>query len=176
MATPPNEACPACAGLRARAESAEAQLTEARAQLAAIQTQRASRKRRKSPAAPSEDWLLVEELRALLNVSVGELATRLGLAYSTVLGKAQETPLSPGLREKLRALKRAQLDAMAVSPKRGSRESSQDFVLDCDVGPALPPPPPKLRGGRRPVAPRACELARVGGTGGRSASARDRCP
>ena len=114
MAAQPKEACPACAALRARAELAETQLAEARAQLAAIQTQRASRKRRKSPDSPSEDWLLVEEIRALLNVSVGELATRLGLAYSTVLGKAQERPLSPALREKLHALKREHLEPMAA--------------------------------------------------------------
>jgi DNA-binding transcriptional regulator YiaG len=114
MAARPTAACSACAGLRARAELAEAKLAEARTQLAAIQTQRASRKRRKSPAAPSEDWLLVEEIRGLLNVSVGELATRLGLAYSTVLGKAQERPLSPALREKLHALKREHLAAIAA--------------------------------------------------------------
>lgn len=114
MAAPPTEACPACAALRARAERAEAQLTEAQTQLAAIQTQRASRKRRKSPDSPSEDWLLVEEVRGLLNVSVGELATRLGLVYSTVLGKAQERPLSPRLREELRALKREHLETVAA--------------------------------------------------------------
>lgn len=107
---------PACAGLRARAERAEAQLAEARAQLAALQTQRASRQRRKRPASPSPDWLLVEEVRGLLTLSVGELATRLGLAYSTVLGKAQETPLSPGLREKLLTLKREHLAARAAKP------------------------------------------------------------
>jgi multidrug efflux pump subunit AcrA (membrane-fusion protein) len=113
MAAPPIEACPACAGLRARAEQAEAQLSEvqaqlakAQAQLAAIQTQRVSRRRRKRPASPSPDWLLVEEVRGLLALSVGDLATRLGLNYSTVLGKAQEKPLSPGLRDKLLALKR----------------------------------------------------------------------
>jgi len=33
--------------------------------------------------------------------------------YSTVLGKAQETPLSPGLREKVLALKREHLAASA---------------------------------------------------------------
>jgi multidrug resistance efflux pump len=129
-------ACPACVGLRARAEDAEAQLAEANAQLAqaqaqlaeaqaqlgTIQQRRASRnrrnrrKRRKRPASPSTDWVLVEEIRHLLNVSMGELAARLGLAYSTVLGKAQETPLSPGLREKLRALKREHVAAMAVKP------------------------------------------------------------
>jgi DNA-binding transcriptional regulator YiaG len=116
MAAPPTEACPTCAGLRARAEQAEAQLAEAQAQLAAIQTQRASRKRRKRPASPSADWLLIEEIRGLLNLSVGELAARLGLAYSTVLGKAQETPLSPGLRDKLLALKREHLAASAAPP------------------------------------------------------------
>jgi hypothetical protein len=116
MAARPTAACSACAGLRARAELAEAQLAEARTQLAAIQTQRASRKRRKSPDSPSTDWLLVEEVRGLLNVSVGELATRLGLAYSTVLGKAQERSLSPALREKLQALKREHLEAMAERP------------------------------------------------------------
>jgi hypothetical protein len=47
----------------------------------------------------------VEEIRELLHLSVGDLATRLGLAYSTVLGRAQERPLSPDLREKLLALK-----------------------------------------------------------------------
>ena len=114
MAARPKAACSACAGLRARAELAEAKPAEAQAQLAAIHTQRASRKRRKSPAAPSEDWLLVEEIRGLLNVSVGELATRLGLAYSTVLGKAQERPVSPALREKLHALKREHLAAIAA--------------------------------------------------------------
>ena len=98
------------------AELAEAQIAEARAQIAAVQTQRASRKRRKSPDSPSEDWLIVEEIRSLLNVSVGELATRLGLAYSTVLGKAQERPLSPALREKLRALKREHSSATAMKP------------------------------------------------------------
>jgi multidrug efflux pump subunit AcrA (membrane-fusion protein) len=111
MAAPSTDACPQCAGLRTRAEQAEAQLAEAQAQLAAIQTQRASRQRRKRPASPSPDWLLVEEVRGLLNLSVGKLATRLGLAYSTVLGKSQETPLSPGLREKLLALKREHLAA-----------------------------------------------------------------
>jgi hypothetical protein len=116
MAAPPIEACPTCAGLRARAELAEAQLAEAHAQLAAIQTQRASRKRRKRPASPSPDWLLVEEVRGLLNLSVGELAARLGLAYSTVLGKAQETPLSPALRDKLLALKGKHLAARAAKP------------------------------------------------------------
>jgi len=55
----------------------------------------------------------VEEIRGLLNLSVGKLATRLGLAHSTVLGKAQETPLSPGLREKVLALKREHLAASA---------------------------------------------------------------
>jgi hypothetical protein len=44
-------------------------------------------------------------------VPVGELATRLGLAYSTVLGKAQERPLSPALREKLHALQSEHLAA-----------------------------------------------------------------
>ena len=63
------------------------------------------------PDAPSSDWLLVEEIRDLLHLSVGDLAARLGLAYSTVLGKAQERPLScpPGLREKLHALRREHL-------------------------------------------------------------------
>ncbi len=116
MAAPSTDACPACAGLRARAEQAEAQLAEAQAQLAALQTQRASRQRRKRPTSPSSDWLLVEEIRGLLNLSVGELATRLGLAYSTVLGKAQERPLSPGVREKLLALKREHLAARAAKP------------------------------------------------------------
>ncbi len=111
MATPSPEGCPSCAVLRARAERAEAQLAEAQAQLAAIQKKGASRKRRKQPASPSPDWLLVEDVRGLLNLSVGKLAERLGLAYSTVLGKAQETPLSPGLREKLLALKREHLAA-----------------------------------------------------------------
>ena len=83
MAAPRTPACPACAALRARAEQAEAQLAEAQAQLAALQTHRAARKRRKVPDAPSSDWLLVEEIRDLLHVSVGDLATRLGLAYST---------------------------------------------------------------------------------------------
>ncbi|MEP7124061.1 MAG: hypothetical protein ABJE95_24250 [Byssovorax sp.] len=116
MAARSREACPTCAGLRERAERAEAQLSEARAQLAAIQTQRASRKRRKRPASPSPDWLLVEETRALLNLSVGDLAARLGLAFSTVLGKAQDRPLSPDLRDKLLTLKREHLAATA--PKR----------------------------------------------------------
>ena len=111
MAAPSTETCPACAGLRARAEKAEAQLAEAQAQLAAVQTQRASRQRRKRPASPSPDWLLVEEVRSLLTLSVGDLATRLGLNYSTVLGKAQEKPLSPVLRDKLSALKREHLAA-----------------------------------------------------------------
>ena len=114
MGAPSNDICPACADLRARAEQAEAQLAEAQAKLAALQTQRASRKRRKRPASPSPDWLLVEEVRGLLNLSVGELATRLGLAYSTVLGKAQETPLSPGLREKVLTLKHEHLAARAA--------------------------------------------------------------
>lgn len=123
MTAPPTKACSACAGLRARAEQAEAKLAEAQAklaeaqaQLAAIQTQRASRKRRKRPDSPSPDWLLVEEIRGLLNLSVGELATRLGLAFSTVLGKAQEKPLSAGLREKLLALKREHLASTAAKP------------------------------------------------------------
>ena len=81
------------------------------AQLAALQNRRASRKRRKRPASPRLDWLLVEEVRGLLALSVGEVATRLGLTYSTVLGKAQEKPLSPGLRDKLLALKREHLAA-----------------------------------------------------------------
>ncbi len=105
------DACPQCAGLRARAEQAEAQLAEALAQLAVLQNRRASRKRRKRPASPSPDWLLVEEIRGLLALSVGELATRLGLNYSTVLGKAQEKPLFSGLRDKLLALKREHLAA-----------------------------------------------------------------
>jgi DNA-binding transcriptional regulator YiaG len=116
MAARSSDACPACARLRARAERAEAQLAEAQAQLAAIQTHRADRKRRKVPDAPSADWLLVEEIRELLHLSVGDLATRLGLAYSTVLGRAQEKPLSPGLREKLQALKREHLAAIAAKP------------------------------------------------------------
>ena len=116
MAAQPTEACPACAGLRERAERAEAQLAEAQAQLAALQTHRAARKRRKVPDSPSADWLLVEEIRGLLHLSVGDLAARLGLAYSTVLGKAQERPLSAGLREKLVTLKREHLAATA--PKR----------------------------------------------------------
>ncbi len=114
MAARSTEACPACAGLRERAERAEAQLAEVQAQLAAVQTQRASRKRRKRPAAPSPDWLLVEETRALLNLSVGDLAARLGLAFSTVLGKAQDTPLSPRIREKLLTLKREHVAASAA--------------------------------------------------------------
>jgi hypothetical protein len=59
---------------------------------------------------------LRDEILGLRNVSVGELATRLGLAYSTVLSKAQETPLSPGLREKVLALKREHLAARAAKP------------------------------------------------------------
>ena len=47
----------------------------------------------------------------MLALSVGKLATRLGLNYSTVLGKAQEKPLSPGLRDMLLALKREHLAA-----------------------------------------------------------------
>jgi len=116
MAAPRTPACSTCAALRARAEQAETQLAGAQDQLAAIQTHRADRKRRKVPDAPSADWLLVEEIRALLRVSVGDLATRLGLAYSTVLGKAQERPLSPGLREKLQALKREHPAATAAKP------------------------------------------------------------
>jgi DNA-binding transcriptional regulator YiaG len=116
MAARSSEACPACAALRARAEQAEAQLADAQAQLTAIQTQRASRKRRKGPDAPSADWLLVEEIRELLHLSVGDLASRLGLAYSTVLGRAQERPLSPGVREKLQALKREHLAATSATP------------------------------------------------------------
>ena len=116
MAAPSTDLCSTCAGLRARAEQAEAQLAEAQAQLAALQTHRASRQRRKRPASPSSDWLLVEEVRGLLTLSVGDLAARLGLAYSTVLGKAQETPLSPGLRDKLLALKREHLTATAARP------------------------------------------------------------
>ena len=114
MAAPPPDACPSCADLRARAERAEAQLAEANtrlaeanAQLTAIQKRRASRKRRKSPAAPSPDWLLVEEVRVLLGVTLGELAQRCGLTTPTVFGKAQELPLSPAVRGKLEALKRA---------------------------------------------------------------------
>lgn len=108
MAAPPapDDACPSCAGLRARAERAEAQLAEAKAQLAAIQKRRASRKRRKSPAEPSPDWLLVEDVRMLLGVTLGELAERCGLTTSTVFGKAQELPLSQAVRDKLEALKR----------------------------------------------------------------------
>ena len=116
IAAPPIEACPACAGLRARAEQAEAQLTETQAKLAAFQTQRAPRQRRKRPASASSDWLLVEEVRGLFTLSLGGLAARLGLAYSTDLCKAQETPLSPGLREKLLALKREHLAARAAKP------------------------------------------------------------
>jgi DNA-binding transcriptional regulator YiaG len=86
---------PACAGLRARAEQAEAQFAEAQAQLAALQAQRAARQRRKRPASPSEDWLLVEEVRGLLNLSVGNLATRLGLAYSTVSARAKRRRYPP---------------------------------------------------------------------------------
>jgi hypothetical protein len=107
MAAPPAEECPSCAALRARAERAEAQLAEARAQLDAIQKRRASRKRRKSPAAPSPDWLLVEEVRGMLGVTVGELAARCGLTTPTVFSKAQDIPLSPALRGKLEALKHA---------------------------------------------------------------------
>ena len=103
--------CSGSAPVCARAEKAEAQLAEAQAQLAAIQTQRASRKRRKHPASPSPDWLLVEEVRGLFALSVGALATRLGLKHSTVLGKAQDTPLSHGVREKLLALKSEHLAA-----------------------------------------------------------------
>jgi DNA-binding transcriptional regulator YiaG len=114
MAAPRTTDCPACAALRARAEQAEAQLAEAHAQLAALQTHRAARKRRKVPDAPSPDWLLMEEIRELLHLSVGDLAERLGLAYSTVLGRAQERPLSPGLREKLLALKREHLATSAA--------------------------------------------------------------
>jgi DNA-binding transcriptional regulator YiaG len=112
----PTDDCPGCAVLRARAEQAESLLAEAQAQLAAIQTHRADRKRRKVPDSPSADWLLVEEIRDLLHLSVGDLAARLGLAYSTVLGRAQERPLSPGLREKLHALKREHLVASAPKP------------------------------------------------------------
>jgi DNA-binding transcriptional regulator YiaG len=116
MAAPRTPDCPACAALRARAEHAEAQLAEAQAQLAALQTHRAARKRRKAPEAPSPDWLLVEEIRDLLHLSVGDLAARLGLAYSTVLDKAQERALSPGLREKLLTLKREHLATSAAKP------------------------------------------------------------
>lgn len=94
--------------MRASAEAAEeqlaevqAQLAEAKAQLAAIQTQRASRKRRKQPTSPGPDWLLVEEVRGLLGLTVDELATRLGLKHSTVLGRADGTPLSSRVREKV---------------------------------------------------------------------------
>jgi DNA-binding transcriptional regulator YiaG len=114
MAAPRTTDCPACAALRARAEHAEAQLAEAQARLATLQAHRATRKRRKIPDAPSPDWLLVEEIRELLHLSVGDLAARLGLAYSTVLGKAQERSLSPGLREKLLALKRDHLVTSAA--------------------------------------------------------------
>jgi DNA-binding transcriptional regulator YiaG len=116
MAAPPSSRCPACAALRGRAEQAEAQLAEAQAQLAALQTHRAARKRRKAPDAPSPDWLLVEEIRELLHLSVGDLAARLGLAYSTVLGRAQERPLSPGLRAKLLALKHEHLATSTAKP------------------------------------------------------------
>jgi hypothetical protein len=102
------EDCLACAAL-ARAEHAEAQL-------AVLQTHRAARKHRKVPDASSSGWLLVQEIRDLLHVSVGDLATRFGLAYSTVLGKAQERPLSPGLREKLQALKREHLAVSTTKP------------------------------------------------------------
>ena len=111
MATRSTEACPECAGLRARAEKAEAQLAEALAQLAALQSRRVSRKRRKDPASPTSDWLLVEEVRGLLAVTVGELATRLGLKYSTVLGKADKKPLSSRVRAQLLALKSEHLAA-----------------------------------------------------------------
>ena len=114
MAAPRTTDCPACAGLRARAEHAEAQLAEAHAQVAALQTHRAARKRRKVPDAPSPDWLLVEEIRDLLHLSVGDLARRLGLAYSTVLGKAPKRPLSPVLREKLLELKSEHLATSAA--------------------------------------------------------------
>ncbi len=109
MATPRTESCPACAALRARAEQAEAKLAEAQAQLAALQKQRASRKRRKIPDAPSPDWLLAEEVRGLLGLTVGELATRCGLKGSAVLGRAQEKPLSGALRAKLLELKQEHL-------------------------------------------------------------------
>ena len=111
MAARSAKPCPECAGLRARAEKAEAQLAEAQAQLAALQTRRVSRKRRKDPASPTSDWLLVEEVRALLAVTVGDLATRLGLRYSTVLGKADEKPLSRRVRAQLLALKSEHLKA-----------------------------------------------------------------
>jgi hypothetical protein len=58
----------------------------------------------------------VEEIRDLLDLSVGDLAARLGLAYSTVLGRAQERPLSPGLREKLATLKREHLATSPAKP------------------------------------------------------------
>ncbi len=63
------------------------------------------RKRRKDPASPSPDWLLVEEVRGLPAVTVGELATRLGPRHSTVLGKADKKPLSGRVRAQLLALK-----------------------------------------------------------------------
>ena len=72
--------------------------------------------KRTFPDAPSPDWLLVEEIRELLHLSVGHLAGHLGLAYRTVLGRAQERPLSPGLREKLLALKREHLASSAAKP------------------------------------------------------------
>jgi DNA-binding transcriptional regulator YiaG len=114
--------CPACAA-SARAEQADARLAEAQAQLAVLQTHRAARKRRKAPDAPSADWVLVEEIRDLLHLSVGDLATRLGLAYSTVLGRAQERPLSPGLREKLQALKREHLAATTAKRELCARRA-----------------------------------------------------
>jgi ribosome-binding protein aMBF1 (putative translation factor) len=105
MAAPPLDACPACAVQRARAEQAEAQLAEVRAELAGIQKRRASRKRRKRPASPSPDWVLVEDVRGVLDLSVGDLAKKVGLKHSTVLGKAQETPLSRRVRAALLKLK-----------------------------------------------------------------------
>jgi hypothetical protein len=74
----------------------------------------AARKQRNAPEAPSPNWLLVEEIRDLLHLSVSDPAARLGLAYSTVLGRAQERPLSPGLREKLLTLKREHLATSAA--------------------------------------------------------------
>ena len=110
MAAPPTEACPACAGLRARragGSSARRGPGPARGHPDATRLPRAPQ----APRLAEPRLAAVEEVRSLLALSVGKLATRLGLNYSTVLDKAQEKPLSPGLRDKLLALKREHLAA-----------------------------------------------------------------
>ena len=65
----------------------------------------ARRPARGNSANPPKRWAWFE--RGPVASLVGELAALCGLTTSTVLGKAQETPLSPAVRGKLEALKRA---------------------------------------------------------------------